>query len=237
MVFEKLEQTSSSIAMVDVLARLLPKLSPQEIKMTAYLLSGKVGASFSAPEFGMGEKMVVRAVARSCGLPAAKIQNRFAKSGDLGEVAAASLAHRGSGMSIGRVFETLRDIAHTSGAGAQAAKIEKLAKLVTSLSRGNEVHCACHFGHASHRVAQMTFLQGLAKAFGRGRVDEEVVEQAYNVLSDLGEVAFRASRGGIASLRRVKPVTGVPVRMMLATRGGGPRRGAIPPQGRPLRRI
>lgn len=113
MVFEKLEQTSSSIAMVDVLARLLPKLSPQEVKMTAYLLSGKVGASFSAPEFGMGEKMVVRAVARSCGLPAAKIQNRFAKSGDLGEVTAASLAHRGSGMSIGRVFETLRDIAHT----------------------------------------------------------------------------------------------------------------------------
>lgn len=38
------------------------------------------------------------------------------------------------------------------------------------------------------------------------------------MLSDLGEVAERALRSGVKPLRRVRPVVGKPVRMMLAQR-------------------
>ena len=37
-------------------------------------------------------------------------------------------------------------------------------------------------------VGEMTFLQGLAKAFGNGKKDKEILEYAFNVLSDLGEI-------------------------------------------------
>ena len=64
----------------------------------------------------------------------------------------------------------------------------------------------------------MTFLHGLSKAVGGSKQDKSALEYAYNVLSDLGEVAFRVSRSGMSSLKRISPKPGVPVRMMLATR-------------------
>ncbi|MGE5446358.1 MAG: hypothetical protein ACM3SR_17485, partial [Ignavibacteriales bacterium] len=58
--FEKLEYTDSSNAMVNILAEFLPNLSPQEIKITAYLLRGEVGPSFEALEFNLAQNMVIR---------------------------------------------------------------------------------------------------------------------------------------------------------------------------------
>ena len=46
-------------------------------------------------------------------------------------------------------------------------------------------------------VGEMTFLQGLAKAFGNGKKDKEILEYAFNVLSDLGEIAYVVSKSGI----------------------------------------
>lgn len=60
-VCEKLERTSSSLAMVNTLAGFLSKLSPDEAKAVAYLLRGEITAPFEAREFGMGERMVARA--------------------------------------------------------------------------------------------------------------------------------------------------------------------------------
>jgi hypothetical protein len=59
--FDKLERTSSSNAMITALARFLPALSPEEVKMTAYPLAGRIGSSFSAPEIGFGQVFAVRA--------------------------------------------------------------------------------------------------------------------------------------------------------------------------------
>ena len=218
-VFEKLEQTSSNTAMIEILAKFLPQLSPQEAKITAYLLSGKVGPSFSAPEFGMAEKMIGRAAAQAFDIPLTRITRMAVKSGDLGAVAEQVAAGRGASLSILAVFEQLTQIAHISGTGAQKDKIDKLAAL---LRRANPVEAKyiVRTVLGTHRIgaAEMTFLQGLSKSVGGSKHDKPALEYAYNVLSDLGEVAFRASRGGLNSLKRVSPKPGVPVRMMLATR-------------------
>ena len=86
-VFERLEQTSSSLAMIDILAEFLPKLTPAEIKMTAYLLRGEVGPSFVASEFGLAQNMVIRALAQAYQQTEDRIKNAFFKAGDLGLVA------------------------------------------------------------------------------------------------------------------------------------------------------
>jgi ATP-dependent DNA ligase len=94
-------------------------------------------------------------IARSCGLPVTNIQARFARSGDLGEVAAALLARRGSGKSIGRAFETLRNITQASGAGAQPAKVETLAKLLSEVSPVEAKYIVrALYGHASDSASQ-----------------------------------------------------------------------------------
>jgi DNA ligase-1 len=45
-----------------------------------------------------------------------------------------------------------------------------------------------------------------------------VLESAYNVLPDLGQIASRAARQGVAALRRMRPAPGTLIRMMLASR-------------------
>ncbi|MGZ3499436.1 MAG: ATP-dependent DNA ligase [Vulcanimicrobiaceae bacterium] len=218
-VFEKLEQTSSSTAMIDILARFLPKLSPQEARITAYLLSGRVGPSFSAPEFGMAEKMIARAVAQAFDVPLARVTRMAVRSGDLGAVAERLATGRSARLSIIDVFQHLTQIAHTSGAGAQKSKIDKLAELLQHTSAVESKYIV-RTVLGTHRIgaAEMTFLHGLSVAAGGSKQDKSALEYAYNVLSDLGEVAFRVSRSGLKSLKRISPKPGVPVRMMLASR-------------------
>jgi DNA ligase-1 len=64
----------------------------------------------------------------------------------------------------------------------------------------------------------MTILSGLSKAITGSKDSKTILENAFNVCSDLGEVAERAVRNGIQCLQRVRPAVGKPVRMMLAQR-------------------
>lgn len=218
--FAHLERTSSSTAMIDSLARFLPKLSPEDVRITAYLLSGKVGPSFSAPEFGMAEKLVTRAVAEVFDAPIARVAHMATRSGDLGLVAERLAgSKRGARLSITAVFKALTQIAQTSGSGAQSAKIALLKDLLRK-SGGNEAKYVVRTVLGTHRIgaADMTFLRGLADAFAGSKDARPALEYAYNVLSDLGEVAFRVAKGGASTLKRVGPKPGIPVRMMLANR-------------------
>ena len=217
--FDELERTSSSTAMIGILARFLPKLPSADVGYTAHLLSGSVGPSFSAPEFGMAGKMVARAVAQACNVPAERVQRLAVQSGDLGDVAERLSSGRRSGLTIAAVFVSLTRIARVAGAGAQAAKRDQLAALLRQTG-ALEAKYVVRTVLGTHRVGagEMTFLRALAKAFGDGESDLPTVEHAYNVLSDLGAVAARAARSGVRSLKRVGPSPGVPIRMMLATR-------------------
>ncbi|MGA2393001.1 MAG: ATP-dependent DNA ligase [Candidatus Lustribacter sp.] len=219
LVFERLGATSSSTAMIGILARFLPRLSPQEVRETAYLLSGKVGPSFSAPEFGMADKLIARAMAQAFGVPVERIDTMAVRSGDLGDVAERLAPARRGRLSIATVFTELSRIARISGAGSQRDKIDTLAELLRA-SEAVEAKYIVRTVSGRHRIgaAEMTFLHGLAKAFGGSKDEKPALEQAYNVLSDLGEVAFRVARGGLRSLKRIGPKPGIPVRMMLATR-------------------
>jgi DNA ligase-1 len=216
--FDKLERTSSSNSMVTMLAHVLPTLSAPEVRMMAYLLSGKVGPSFSTPEFGIAGALAARAIAQASRQPAEKVTRLISRAGDAGKAAESLLARPPGRLSIAHVFEALRAIAYKQGTGSQQAKIKSLASLLGRAS-GLEAKYVVRTVLGTHRigVAEMTFLAGLAQAFG-DKEDKATLEHAYNVLSDLGEVAYRTARDGVASLRRVKPVPGIPVRMMLAAR-------------------
>ncbi len=217
--FEKLESTSSSSAMTSMLARFLPALSPEEVRMTAYFLAGRIGPSFSAPEIGIGQVSAARAVAESSGQGIANVRKLIAATGDVGTAAETLITRRSCGLMIGQVFRAIKAIAYAKGSGAQQAKVKRLAELLSRAS-GLEAKYIVRTVLGTYRigVAEMTFLSGLAQAFAGKRDQKTVLENAYNVLSDLGEVAYRAARYGVAALKQARPVPGIPVRMMLATR-------------------
>lgn len=220
LVFEKLEHTSSSTTMIEILARVLPTLAPHEARIAAYLLSGNVGPSYSAPEFGIADKLAARAVAQAYDVSLARVDRMSVRAGDIGAVAEElAAARRGAHSSLVDVFDALTQIAQTSGSGAQRSKTALLVELLQRAS-AVEAKYVIRTVLGTHRIgaAEMTFLRGLARTLGGSAEDRRALEYAYNVFPDLGEVAFRVVGGERSWLEHVSPKPGVPVRMMLASR-------------------
>ncbi|MEK7163040.1 MAG: ATP-dependent DNA ligase, partial [Patescibacteria group bacterium] len=213
---------ASSLAMIDILADFFPKISPEEAKISAYFLRGELAPAYEDLEIGLADKMVMRAIAKSENIGIEKIKPLFNKTGDLGLVIEKlydSRNHKGANLNIEEVFEKLIEISKIGGEGSQEGKIIFLADLFLKTS-GLEAKYIVRtiLGTLRLGVGEMTFLQGLAKAFGAGKKDKETLEYAFNVLSDLGEIAYIVSKSGIKKILEIKPKVGAPIRVMLSNR-------------------
>jgi len=219
-VFERLEKTASSLAMIDVLADFFPKISPGEARISAYLLRGEVSPPYEGLEIGLAQKMVIRAIVKAENIKTEKVDFLFKKTGDLGLVIEnLRKDKKGAGLRIEKVFERLVEIAKTGGLGSQEKKINLLLDLLLKTS-GLEAKYIVRtiLGTLRLGVGEMIFLYGLSKAFGGGKKQKETLEYAFNVLSDLGEVAYLVSKLGIKKIAEIEPKIGVPIRMMAANR-------------------
>ncbi len=219
-VFEQLEAVSSNLKMIDILSDFLSEITPEEARITAYLLRGKVAPDYEGLKLGLAEKLVMRALTQAWGISLKEVESHFQKIGDLGDVAAGIAPERNSaGLSIQEVFNELQIIARTSGEASQKAKIQTLATLLSRCSpREARYVVRIVLGTLRLGVAEMTFLYGLSKALTGTREKKAILENAFNVLSDLGEVAYQAVQKGVEALQEVQPIVGIPIRMMLAQR-------------------
>jgi ATP-dependent DNA ligase len=132
--FEKLEQTSSRLALIAILAELFRSIEhPDEIEKVCYLLQGRVAPFFEALEIGMAEKTVARSIAIAYHTTPEHVFTLYTALGDLGLVAeqlrkeAASVSRD---LQVDAVFEGLKTIAQTSGKGTVEKRIALLADLL-----------------------------------------------------------------------------------------------------------
>ena len=217
--FKQLEEVSSSLKMIDILADFLKNISPEEAKITAYLLKGKISADYENIEFGLAEKLVIRALALVTDKTPEEIQKHFHKLGDLGDTAFDLIKNKSSKLTITDVFETFKKIAKASGKGSQEEKLNLLADLLKSASSIEAKYITrIVLGTLRLGVGEMTFLYGISKALVGSKEAKKILEHAYNVFSDLGEVVYQALKYGIKHLEKAEPIVGVPIRMMLAQR-------------------
>ena len=88
---EKLEETSSRLALIDILSSLYKEVSDQEVKNITYLIQGRVAPFFAPTEIGMAEKSVAKSLEAAYGVPVENVIKEFNRLGDLG-LAARDLA-------------------------------------------------------------------------------------------------------------------------------------------------
>ena len=225
-VFDRLERTSSNLAMIDILAEFFPKISPEEAKISAYLLRGELSPSYEGLEMGLAGKTAIKAISRSENVSLEKVASLFKKTGDFGSIVEIFKKNKkGEELTIEEVFEKLLEIAKIGGKGSQEKKLNLLADLLSKVS-GVEAKYIIRtvLGILRLGVGEMIFLYGLAKAFGNLPVGQaikkqkEALEYAFNVLSDFGEIARLVSKFGIKKVSEIEPKVGAPIRVMLSSR-------------------
>src|SRR5258708_2616927 len=192
--FEKLEKTSSRLALIAILSELFRSIErPDEIAKVCYLVQGRVAPFFEALEIGMAEKTVARSIAIAYHTTPEHVFTLYATLGDLGLVAeqfrqqAGSVSHA---LSVDDVFEGLKTIAQTAGKGTVEKRIALLARLLTqvdSVSAKYVVRIALR--NLRLGIGDVTILDALATAKFHDTQKRKLLEGAYNKTADLGLIA------------------------------------------------
>src|SRR3972149_5764797 len=158
--------------------------------------------------------------------PGGEVPRRLGREGDLGTVAEALRANRARTrpvLTVDQVHEALDRAAHASGSGAQTTRLAAIAALLKRAAPLEARYLVRTVtGKLRLGAGDMTVLDALAEVYGGGREARHDVERAYNLTSDLGFVAERIARGGLAALRKISVVVRKPIRPMLAERLGDP---------------
>ncbi len=228
--FEKLEETSSRLKLIDILSELFKKSAKEEIQKIVYLTQGRIAPFFEATEIGMAENQVAEAMARAYGSSKTEVLKLYSKLGDMGAVVAqlkskinpsASLRARNqkSKMSVKEVFETLTEIAKAKGEGT----VEKRAGLFSELLQKLDTNSAKYLvriplGNLRLGIGDPTVLDGLAKAKFGDKSKRKLLEGAYNRTSDLGLIAETLWKKDLGAVLKLKIQVGKPIRSELCER-------------------
>lgn len=222
--FEKLEETSSRLILIDILAELFKKVTPSEMDKVIYLLQGRVAPFYAPIEMGMADKMVAQSIGEGFGLSKDEVLSEYSKKGDLGIVAFdLSEKKRQKGkreeLSVSEVFEKLLVIAHTGGVGSVEKKITALKDILEHMDAVSAKHLVrIPLGKTRLGIGDPTVLDGLALAILGDRGKRKLLEKAYNETSDLGLIGKTLQSGGLEEVGKLKITVGRPIRSELCER-------------------
>ena len=221
--YRDLEQVSGRLAMIERLAALLAQTPERLLPVICYLGQGLIAPEFAGVDLGLAEKLAIRAVATATGASQTDVTARVRETGDLGQAAeqllAVTAADRTATLTVVTVINTLREIANAEGPGSQGRKLDLLAGLLTQATP-LEARYLLRLVTRNLRlgIGTPTLLDALAQVHAGGRAGLPVLERAYNICCDLGQVAAVLAEGGLAAVEQIQVRPGNPVRAMLAQR-------------------
>ncbi|KAM4605211.1 DNA ligase 1-like [Polymixia lowei] len=151
--FEKIEEDSGRLRNIETLSNLLRSvlvLSPDDLLCCVYLCLNQLGPAYLGLELGVGETVLMKAVAQATGRQLDKIKAEAQERGDLGLVAESSRSNQRmmfqpANLTAGGVFSKLKEIANMSGNSAMNKKIDIIKGLFV----------ACRFSEARYIVRSL----------------------------------------------------------------------------------
>jgi DNA ligase 1 len=225
--YRDLEQVSGRLVLIERLAELLSQTPAGLLPTICYLCQGLIAPQFAGVDLGLAEKLAVRAVATATGNNPGQVVTGVRETGDLGQAAEQLLttaaADRPASLPVTVVVDTLHEIAEAEGPGSQGRKLDLLAGLLaqtTPLEARYLLRLVT--GGLRLGIGTPTILDALAQVYAGGRAARPVLERAYNICCDLGQVAAALTDGGVAAVEQIRVRPGNPVRAMLAQRLSDP---------------
>lgn len=221
--FAKIEGTASRLSMSGLVAELLSKCEQGEIRPLIYIIEGNIAPSHEGLDVGIGEKFAIRAIAKTSGRSEKETLADYKKSGDLGSTAENLLAKKSqmslasSPNELSKTYATFVKIARLAGTGSQESKISLLSELLNGATPV-EARYLVRFclGKLRLGVGDPSIIDALSMMRHADKTDKVVLERAFNLCSDLGEVAEHYVAGKNLSHFSAQPFK--PIRPALAER-------------------
>jgi len=224
--FGDLEQVSGRLALTERLGTLLAAAPAALLPTVCYLCQGLIAPEFAGVDLGLAEKLAVRAVATATETTPEQVAARVRETGDLGQAAeqllSATAAGRTASLQVTTVVDTLHQIAAAEGPGSQGRKLDLLGGLLAEATP-LEARYLLRMVTGALRlgIGTPTILDALAQVYAGGRAAKPLLERAYNICCDLGQVAGALVGGGLTAVEQIRVSPGNPVRAMLAQRLSG----------------
>ncbi|MFW9948853.1 MAG: ATP-dependent DNA ligase, partial [Candidatus Thorarchaeota archaeon] len=201
-----------------------------------YLLQGELVSNIKQfPKIGLAERMIIEALILHSGINKNKVKEILIKKGDIGATAELILAKKKKqkslfdfedkpselepSLEISELYLALQKIALSEGAGSQDAKLGILRGLMRK-SSPLEIKYLLRIITSTLRVgvSTLTIIDGLALGFTGIKENRNIIEKAYNLHPDLGDITKILAEKGINEVQKIGITYGIPIRMMLASR-------------------
>eukprot|EP00158_Paraphelidium_tribonemae_P006812 Partr_v1_DN27983_c0_g1_i1_m11704 putative DNA ligase len=232
-VFEKIEATTKRLQILELLTQFfvdIIKHAPGDLLPLIYLSINKLGPSWDGVELGIGETLLVKAIASATGRSVQRIKSDLGIHGDLGKVAEASRSNQPTmfkpkPLTCSVVFSTLKDISRISGNSSMNKKIDKIKFLLVSC-RGSEAKFLIRALEGKLRIglAEQSVLAALAQAAAVTHTSDvpppvaiDILKQVYSELPYYERIIPALLEHGVESLPKHCQLTpGIPLKPMLA---------------------
>jgi len=219
-IYEKLEKTTSRLEMTSIVSEFLSTVPDDKLPVILLFLMGRVFPIWSDKELGVGSKLVIKAISNVSGIPEFRIEDKIRETGDTGLAAESLLVKKvqttlfQEKLTVEKVHHNLEKLASVEGKGAQDKKISYITELL-SFAEPVEAKYIIRLILEELRlgVGEGIVRDAIARAFN---VDAKLVERAYSLISDIGEVARIAKNEGNEGLKKAKIIPGRPIEVMLA---------------------
>lgn len=219
---QKLEKITSRNEMIVVLSELFKEVPAEDFDKVMYLLQGRVAPLYVPLEFGMADKMILKALAKAYSKDEKEMLEQFKKIGDLGELSeklSDEKKIKGESLTVVDVFGELENVAKLGGEGSVDKKIDTISKLLTRADSLSARYISrIPVGRLRLGFSDMTVLDSLSWMISGDKRNRPVIEKAYNIRPDLGYIGKVVKEKGIAGLNSTKPAVGTPILMARAER-------------------
>lgn len=218
--YEQLEKTPAKLAKKDIISRVLKSAPPGQLPKLVLLLIGRPFPAWSEEKLGVAGQLMIRAISKSIGVKPSEVTSKFNEIGDLGKTVEwlKGKKHQRTLMkkelTVDHVFESLQSIARQSESGSQERKLNLVVGLLAHASPKEARYIArTVLEELRVGVAEGIVRDAISDAFG---IDVKVVEAAWSLLPDYGEIARIAKERGEEGLKKVRMEVGRPIIVLLA---------------------
>ncbi len=226
--YQELENNSSRLKKIEILSIFLNKLKNSKLPETIYLLQGRAFPDYSEKEFGISEKLAIKALAKASGVSENELVSKWKNLGDLGLVAEEVIKNKKQGtlfsqeLTTKKVLENLRKLPELIGRGTVNQKLALISELLTSAhpleakyivrTLIGDLRIGVASGTLRDSIVQTCFKP---KSMEEKKEFREIVQNAYDKATDIA-VVFEKAQKGIKELQKIKLTPSHPLKLMLA---------------------